>query len=87
MSRAREEFYRHRLGYSIGINFPPNWGEGHIISLRSNAPTVLEPGMVFHTPPGLMGYKNIGIGFSETILVTENACEIITDPERKLFVI
>lgn len=81
------EHYRHRLGYSIGVNFPPDWGEGHIVSLRTNDPTILEPGMVFHMPPAVLGYKDLGIGFSETILVTEGGCEPITNFERKLRVI
>ena len=28
------DYFRHRLGYSIGVNYPPDWGEGEIISLR-----------------------------------------------------
>jgi Xaa-Pro dipeptidase len=81
------EYYRHRLGYSIGVNFPPDWGEGHILSLRANEPTILRPNMTFHMPPAVLGYNDIGIGFSETIEVTEDGCQTITNFERKLRII
>ena len=25
--------FRKRAGYSVGVSFPPDWGEGHIVSL------------------------------------------------------
>src|SRR5690606_27540786 len=28
------DYHRNRLGYCIGVNYPPDWGEGEIISLR-----------------------------------------------------
>lgn len=81
------EFYRHRFGYSIGISFSPDWGEGHIMSLRGDVETLLEPGMVFHVPPAIIGYKNLAVGCSETILITENGCETITEYSREPFII
>ena len=33
--------FEHRLGYSIGIGFPPDWGEGRIMSINENNPLVL----------------------------------------------
>ena len=51
-----------RVGYSIGIAFAPDWGEGEIISM----------------------WKVI---CTDTILVTEEGCETLTDGvERKLYV-
>ena len=44
--------FEHRLGYSIGIGFPPDWGEGRIMSINENDPLVLESGMCFHYIPG-----------------------------------
>lgn len=81
------EFYRHRFGYSIGISFSPDWGEGHILSLRSDVETVLEPGMVFHVPPAIIGYKNLAVGCSETIMITETGCEAITEYSREPFIV
>lgn len=75
-----------RSGYSIGIAFPPDWGEGHVLSLRDGEQTVLEPGMVFHIPSAVRNYPTYGASFSETVLVTETGHEVLTNFERKLFV-
>ena len=81
-----EENYRKRLGYSVGIGFAPDWGEGHIIHLNVGDQSVLEPGMVFHMPPALRRYARWGVGMSETVLVTESGCEVLTSFPRELLV-
>jgi len=75
-----------RSGYSIGLAFPPDWGEGHILSLQENEPTVLEPGMVFHIPSPVREYGVCGAAFSETVLVTPTGREVLTNFERSLFI-
>lgn len=79
-----EENFRKRTGYAIGTAFAPDWGEGHIFSLRRDDPRQLQPGMVFHIPPALRTYGRGGVGFSETILVTETGCEVLTKCNRAL---
>jgi Xaa-Pro dipeptidase len=69
------EYHRNRLGYSIGLNYPPDWGEGEIISLRLDEHRPLRAGMTFHMPLLCLKYREYGIGFSECIAVTENGCE------------
>lgn len=69
------EYFRHRLGYSIGVNYPPDWGEGEILSLCRGEPRVLEEGMTFHMVPLCLIYREFGIGFSETVRVTATGCE------------
>lgn len=69
------EYFRHRLGYSIGVNYPPDWGEGEIISLCRGESRVLQAGMVFHLVPLCLVYRQFGIGFSETVRVTADGCE------------
>jgi Xaa-Pro dipeptidase len=69
------EYHRNRLGYSIGINYPPDWGEGEIISLRLDEQRPLRAGMTFHMPLLCLKYREYGIGFSECIAVTERGCE------------
>lgn len=75
-----------RAGYSIGISFPPDWGEGHILSLQYGERRVLEPGMVFHVPSSVREYGLGVVGNSETILVTEQGCESLTHFPREHFV-
>ena len=69
------DYHRNRLGYSIGVAYPPDWGEGEIISLRQEEHRELRPGMTFHMPPLCLKYREFGIGFSESIVVTETGCE------------
>jgi len=81
-----EPNFRKRLGYSIGVGFAPGWGEGAFLELKRGDPTVLEPGMVFHLPPALRVYSVVGVGCSETVLVTEDGAEPLTDFPRELAV-
>lgn len=76
--------FRKRTGYSIGCAFAPDWGEGHISSLQKGDQRILEPGMVYHIPPAIRQLGEFGVGFSETIIVTKDGCEICTDYPREL---
>ena len=58
-----------RLGYSVGLNYPPDWGE-HTASIRKGDPTVLKPNMTFHLIPALW-FDTDGIEISETFRITE----------------
>ena len=80
------ENFDHRAGYSIGIGFPPGWGEGHIMDLKPNDPRVLKPGMTFHLVPALLIGGKAGVGFSETVLVTESGCETLTNYRQEFIV-
>jgi Xaa-Pro aminopeptidase len=73
-----------RIGYSIGVAYPPDWGE-HTISLRPGDRTVLQPGNVLHSILG-MWMNGWGIEVSETVLVTERGCETLTDFPRAIHV-
>jgi Xaa-Pro dipeptidase len=77
-------YFMHRTGYSIGIGVPPDWGEGRIMSLNENDPTLLEAGMCFHIIPDLKIVHEGGVVFSEAIVVTERGCETLTDFSQEL---
>jgi Xaa-Pro dipeptidase len=82
--------YTHETGYSIGVAYPPGWNESHIMNLHPGDPTVLEPNMVFHLVPSLIIPEMSGhVGFSDTVVVTADGCEVLTDREveRRLHVI
>ncbi|MGD8446821.1 MAG: M24 family metallopeptidase [Desulfobacterales bacterium] len=72
-----------RVGYSYGLNYPPDWGE-HTISLRPGDKTVLQPGMTLHFMPGIW-LEAYGFECSEPILVTETGCEKFIEFPQKLF--
>lgn len=80
------EYYKKRLGYSVGIGFAPGWGEGAIMDLKQNDDRVIEAGMVFHLPPALRVDEKWGFGLSETLTVTDTGCEVITNFSRDLVV-
>jgi len=71
-----------RVGYSIGLNFPPDWGE-RTASLRVGDQTVLQEGMCFHFQSGVW-LENFGAAISEPVIVTQNGGERICDVERNL---
>jgi ectoine hydrolase len=73
-----------RIGYSIGVAYPPDWGE-HTISLRPGDKTVLAPGNVVHCILG-MWMEGWGIEVSETILVTDKGNETLTKYPREIHV-
>ena len=74
-----------RVGYSIGLNFPPDWGE-RTASLRPGDLTVLEPGMCFHFQSGVW-LEDYGAAVSEPFVVTEQGGERLADAPRELIVI
>lgn len=76
--------FRKRLGYSIGISFAPDWGEGGIIGLNKGVTTLLQPGMVFHLPPALRIYGRFTVGVSETIAITETGYRQLGTVDRAL---
>lgn len=73
-----------RSGYSIGIGYPPDWGEGRTLGMRTGEHTPLEPNMTFHFM-NIIWYEGVtSVGFSETIRVTESGCEALTGFRREL---
>ena len=73
-----------RIGYPMGLNYPPDWGE-HTASIRKGDRTILEPNMTFHIIPGMWSDKS-GVEISESFRVTENGCEIFGSLPRGLYV-
>ncbi len=75
---------RHPSGYSLGIAFPPYWGELPLLTITVDAEQVLKAGMVLHLISGLTAPEADipHIGLSECVLVTESGCErLIEVPE------
>ncbi|MGH6912507.1 MAG: M24 family metallopeptidase [Geminicoccales bacterium] len=75
-----------RSGYSIGIAFAPDWGEGHILSLQPGVRRVLRENMTFHLIPWIQIPGRAGVGLTETVRVTHDGCERLSQLERTVFV-
>ncbi|MCH7659803.1 MAG: M24 family metallopeptidase [Euryarchaeota archaeon] len=72
-----------RIGYSMGLGYPPDWGE-HTASLRPGDDTVLEENMTFHMIPGIWT-DELGVEISESFRVTENGAERFSAFPQKVF--
>jgi ectoine hydrolase len=73
-----------RAGYSIGLSYPPDWGE-RTMSIRRGDPTVLEPNMTLHFMPALW-LDDGGLELSEPILITPLGAECLCKTPRKLVI-
>jgi Xaa-Pro dipeptidase len=76
-------YRRHHCGYVVGLGFPPSWtGGSMVVGLRHDSDLVLRPGMVFHLLSWLMGTGRGDYFFSNTGVLTEQGCEILTKTLR-----
>jgi Xaa-Pro dipeptidase len=75
-----------RGGYSVGIGFPPDWGEGRTQSIKQGDPTVLQADMTFHVLSNLWYEGKTLVAFSETARVTDSGAEVLTRFPRELIV-
>ncbi len=73
-------------GYNVGIGFPPTWSEA-LTWFAEGVEQELLPGMTFHMPITYRVPGRFGVGLSETIAITEDSCEVLTEQERDLYVV
>ena len=73
-----------RVGYSIGIAYPPTGGE-LTVSLRRGDRTVLESGMCLHLIPALYAAEG-SLVITEPFYLTATGAEPFCHLERRLFV-
>jgi ectoine hydrolase len=73
-----------RCGYSIGLSYPPDWGE-RTMSLRPGDASVFEAGMTFHLIPAIWR-DDWGLEITESFLVTPAGAEPFCTTPRKLFI-
>ena len=73
-----------RMGYPVGLSYPPDWGE-RTASIRSGDATLLAPGMAFHFMPAIWT-EGWGLETTETILIRpDGPAEPLCGLERRLF--
>lgn len=76
-------YRRHHCGYSVGIGYPPSWsGSGTPRGLREDSDLVLRSGMVFHLMSWLLRTGQGDSFLSDTVLVTDDGCELLTRVDR-----
>jgi Xaa-Pro dipeptidase len=79
------DFLRMKTGYSIGIGYPPGWGEWHIMDLKADDPRPVLPRMSLHIGTQLVFRGRYGIGLSDTVITRDGAPELLTSLEPELF--
>ena len=73
-----------RTGYSIGIGYPPDWGE-QTFNISKGDNTVLQPNITFHMI-AVMQFGDWGVEASEAIRVTETGSELFCNLSRELHI-
>ncbi len=73
-----------RTGYSIGIGYPPDWGE-HTLNIYKGDMTVLQPNVCFHMI-AVMQFGEWGVEASESVRVTEKGSELFCNYSRELHI-
>ncbi len=73
-----------RTGYSIGIGYPPDWGE-HTLNIYKGDMTVLQTNVCFHMI-AVMQFGEWGVEASESVRVTENGSELFCNFSRDLHI-
>ena len=73
-----------RTGYSIGIGYPPDWGEQTFNILKGDK-TILQPNVTFHMI-AVMQFGDWGVEASEAVRVTETGSELFCSLSRELHI-
>ena len=73
-----------RTGYSIGIGYPPDWGE-HTLNISKGDMTILKPNVCYHMI-AVMQFGDWGVEASESIRITEGGNELLCNFSRDLHV-
>jgi len=73
-----------RTGYSIGIGYPPDWGE-HTLNISKGDKTILQPNVCFHMI-AVMQFGEWGVEASESVRVTEKGSELFCNYSRDLHI-
>ena len=73
-----------RTGYSIGIGYPPDWGE-HTLNIYKGDMTELKPNVTFHMI-AVMQFGDWGVEASESIRVTEKGNELFNNFPKELHI-
>ena len=73
-----------RTGYSIGIGYPPDWGE-HTLNISKGDKTILQPNVTFHMI-AVMQFGDWGVEASESVRVTETGSQLFFNMSKELHI-
>ncbi len=73
-----------RTGYSIGIGYPPDWGE-QTLNIQKGDATALQPNVCFHMI-AVMQMGDWGVEVSEAVRVTPTGAQLFCNLSRELHI-
>ena len=73
---------KSRTGYSIGIGYPPDWGE-HTLNIQKGDKTILKENVCFHMI-AVMQFGDWGVEASESIRVIDKGAELFCNFSKEL---
>jgi Xaa-Pro dipeptidase len=80
-----EAFLLHRLGFSLGVAYPPSWIEG--MSIWAADPHRFAPGMVFSLEPNLcLAAEGFALKLGDTVLMGAGGPETLSGVARDVLV-
>jgi Xaa-Pro dipeptidase len=83
-----ENYHRHHCGYLVSIGFPPSWTGGSMVTaLAPNSELELKVGMTFHTHSWFTNTDCVDYFVSNTSLLTEDGCEVLTHETPETLII
>lgn len=71
------KYFTHSLGHGVGLEIHEDPG------VSSRVDTILKPGMVITIEPGIYKPNIGGVRVEDTVIVTEDGCEVITKSTKK----
>ncbi|MCP5082910.1 MAG: aminopeptidase P family protein [Alphaproteobacteria bacterium] len=81
-------YERHHCGYLVSIGFPPSWtGGSAVTSLAPNSELELKVGMTFHAHSWFTNTDVVDYFISNTVLLTENGCEVLTSQTPETLIV
>ena len=83
-----EGYERHHCGYLVSIGFPPSWTGGSMVTaLAPNSKLDLKVGMTFHTHSWFTNTECVDYFISNTSLLTEDGCEVLTSETPETLIV
>jgi Xaa-Pro aminopeptidase len=73
------------VGYSLGVSFPPGWGEWYVFNLSVGDERVLQENMCLHLVPTNTAPGVGNAGLSEPVWLTRDGVRCLASVERKLW--
>jgi Xaa-Pro dipeptidase len=70
--------FHYVYGYPVGLAHPPTWMDGYPFYLSEQNNGVLQGGMAFHCPASFRSFGQLGVCYSNTVVMRDDGPEVLT---------